>query len=315
VTSRPGEGSVFRFTVLLPGEPGAGGGPEQAPAFPGRRAAVVDDDPVAQRFIVQILEHAGIIARCFDSLAAARAGLEGGAAPDLLVVDQTLPDSAGPAAATALRALHPEADVPVLLLTLAGQNHAPAELEAAGVRVCVVKPLRRQGLHERLVAAMTPWRDPVAAGRRAAVAASSPNLADRLPLRVLLAEDNPVNKKVALRLLERLGYEAESVTGGAEAVEVVGARRFDLVFMDVQMPGMDGLEATRRIRADLPADRQPVIVALTANAIAGDAEMCRAAGMDDYLSKPVTPEDIHNVIMRRFGNEGAGAALGPGGRA
>ena len=72
------------------------------------------------------------------------------------------------------------------------------------------------------------------------------------------------------------------------------------------MPGMDGLEATRRIRADLPAERQPVIVALTANAIAGDAEMCRAAGMDDYVSKPVTPEDIQNVIMRRFGGAAAG---------
>ncbi len=300
VTSRPDEGAVFHFTVVLPGEPGSGGGAE--PAYAGRRAAVVDDDPVAQRFIVQVLEQAGFIARCFDSLAAARAGLEGGAAPDLLVVDQTLPDSAGPAAAAALRALYPKVDVPALLLILAGQSHSPAALEASGVRACVVKPLRRQALHERLAAAMTARPDPGVPERTGAAGPAAPPLADRLPLRVLLAEDNPVNKKVALRLLDRLGYKAESVTGGAEAVQVVGAQRFDLVFMDVQMPGMDGLEATRRIRADLPADRQPVIVALTANAIAGDADLCRAAGMDDYVSKPVTPEDIHNVIMRRFGD-------------
>ena len=313
VTSRSDEGSAFHFTVVLPGEPSADGGPE--PAYAGRRAAVVDDDPVAQRFIVQVLEHHGFIARCFDTLAAAWAGLEGGAAPDLLVVDQTLPDSAGPVAAAALRARYPKVEVPVLLLTLAGQTRAVAELETAGVRSCAVKPQRRHALHERLVAAMEPRSRPEPARRTGAATPPAPTLADRFPLRVLLAEDNPVNKKVALRLLERLGYQAESVSGGAEAVEVVGAQRFDLVFMDVQMPGMDGLEATRRIRADLPADRQPVIVALTANAIAGDAEMCRAAGMDDYLSKPVTPEDIHNVIMRRFGNEGAGAALALGGRA
>ena len=306
VTSRPDEGSVFHFTAVLPGNASAGGGPEHAPAHVGRRAAVVDDDPVAQRFIEQVLEREGFIVRCFDSLAAARAGLAGGAAPDLLVVDHLLPDSAGAAAAAALRAEFPDTEVPVLFVTLAGQAQGRAELDAAGVRSCVVKPLRRQALRKRLAAAMAVWSDPGTAGRTAAGVAAPPTLADRLPLRVLLAEDNPVNKKVALRLLERLGYKAEAVTGGAEAVQVVSAQRVDLVFMDVQMPGMDGLEATRRIRADLPAERQPVIVALTANAIAGDAEMCRAAGMDDYVSKPVTPEDIQNVIMRRFGGAPAG---------
>jgi CheY-like chemotaxis protein len=128
-------------------------------------------------------------------------------------------------------------------------------------------------------------------------------ISDLIPLSVLIAEDNLVNKKVALRLLERLGYKADAVANGIEALNVLRRHSYQLVFMDVQMPEMDGLETTRRIRSTLPREQQPVIVALTANAIAGDAEVCRAAGMDDYIPKPVRPEDIHNMIIRHFGRD------------
>ena len=132
----------------------------------------------------------------------------------------------------------------------------------------------------------------------------APSLAaEAKSLRILLAEDNVVNQKVALRLLDRLGYKPETVHNGAEAVRATVEGGYQLVFMDVQMPEVGGLEATRRIRALLPSERQPVIVALTANAITGDSEACKVAGMDDYVSKPVILEDIYNVIVRQFGRK------------
>jgi CheY-like chemotaxis protein len=127
-----------------------------------------------------------------------------------------------------------------------------------------------------------------------------PRLGDTIPLTVLLVEDNAVNQKVALRFLDRLGYQAETVGNGLDAVRTLEKRDFDLVLMDIQMPEMDGLTATREIRRLLPQDHQPRIVALTANAIQGDRERCLAAGMDDYISKPVKIEDLQRVIELYF---------------
>lgn len=125
-------------------------------------------------------------------------------------------------------------------------------------------------------------------------------LAEEFPLDVLLAEDNPVNQKVARRFLERMGYRADAVGNGLEAVTALENRRYDLVLMDLQMPEMDGLEASRQIRRRLPPGRQPKIIALTANAMQGDREICLAAGMDDYISKPVKMQEIAAAIRRQF---------------
>jgi CheY-like chemotaxis protein len=126
-------------------------------------------------------------------------------------------------------------------------------------------------------------------------------LAEEFPLDILVAEDNPVNQKVAKRFLERMGYRADSVGNGLEAISALESRRYDLVLMDLQMPEMDGLEASREIRRRIPADRQPKIIALTANAMQGDRELCLSAGMDDYVSKPVKMPEIAAAIRRQFG--------------
>ncbi len=125
-------------------------------------------------------------------------------------------------------------------------------------------------------------------------------IAEEIPLTVLLAEDNAVNQKVALRFLERMGYSADAVGNGLEVLQAFQNRNYDLVLMDLQMPEMDGLEASRRIRRTLPADRQPKIIALTANAMQGDREICLDAGMDDYISKPVKLHEIVAAIRRQF---------------
>ena len=136
---------------------------------------------------------------------------------------------------------------------------------------------------------------------RAAAFAGERPIGAEIPLEVLLAEDNVVNQKVALRFLERLGYRADAVANGLEALTTLENRRYDLVLMDVQMPEMDGYEATRQIRARLPAERQPKIIALTANALQGDRDLAMAAGMDDHISKPVKMHEIAEAIRKHFG--------------
>jgi CheY-like chemotaxis protein len=132
-----------------------------------------------------------------------------------------------------------------------------------------------------------------------AAATPQPELpASRATLRILLAEDNSVNQQVALRMLRSLGYSAELASDGREALEACLARPFDLVLMDVQMPELDGLETTRRLRAELPPEQQPYVIAMTANALAGDRDDCLAAGMDDYLSKPVQRADLAAALRR-----------------
>jgi len=121
-------------------------------------------------------------------------------------------------------------------------------------------------------------------------------MAQHHPLRILLAEDNVVNQKLALRLLQQMGYRADLASNGSEAIECVERQPYDVILMDVQMPEMDGLEASRRITAQWRQDRRPRIVAMTANAMQGDREMCLAAGMDDYITKPIRVDQLIEAL-------------------
>jgi CheY-like chemotaxis protein len=124
-----------------------------------------------------------------------------------------------------------------------------------------------------------------------------PAMASRHPLRILLAEDNVVNQKLALRLLQQMGYRADVAANGIEAIEAIERQTYDVVLMDVQMPEMDGLEASRRITARWQPDARPRIVAMTANAMAGDREECLAAGMDDYITKPIRVDALVKALL------------------
>jgi CheY-like chemotaxis protein len=173
----------------------------------------------------------------------------------------------------------------------------------------VAKPLKNTSFMQAVVALFAP----VAAEGPVTPTAQyrEPILGHEFPLNVLLAEDNHVNQKVALRFLERMGYRADAVGNGLEVIAALENQHYDLVLMDLQMPEMDGLEATRQIRKRLAHDRQPKIIALTANAMQGDRDICMAAGMDDYISKPVKINEITAVIRRQFGNKSkASSAVG-----
>ena len=190
-----------------------------------------------------------------------------------------MPGLDGVEVARRVRALPGGQALPVVLLSSLG--HRPADVAGLGLRH-LTKPVKAGPLREALTGALGAQRT------------SGPQAAPvPLPrLRVLLAEDNVVNQKVATLMLERLGQRPDVVGDGLEALAALRSARYDVVLMDVQMPHMDGLEATRAVRARFPADQQPRIVGLTASALVEDRDRCLEAGMDDYLTKPVRAEEL-----------------------
>ena len=159
----------------------------------------------------------------------------------------------------------------------------------------LAKPIRQSALFDTLVGLFARDAAP-RVGREAVKPQIDAGQAERHPLRILLAEDNVVNQKLAMRLLQQMGYRADLASNGLEAVESVGRQAYDVVLMDVQMPEMDGLEASRRITSRWPQGERPRIIAMTANAMQGDREMCLDAGMDDYLTKPIRVERLVEAL-------------------
>ena len=298
--SAPGRGSTFWFTVrfLRVSEDAPA---ERGDALRGARVLIIDEDAVTRQVVDQYLMSWGAVA---SSTANAAHAFELAKAAsvrqnpfDVVVVDRQAGGD-GVAFVARLRGEPALSSVPVVLLSGGDEPTARADLRARGFAAVVRKPIRQSTLHGAIVGAIRGTSgilaEPEAVLPEAAAAASA--LARNV--RVLIAEDNPVNRKLALQQLKKLGYTAEAVEDGRLAVEAVAAGNFDMVLMDVQMPELDGYEATREIRAS--GSRIP-IVAMTANALEGDREVCISAGMDDYLAKPVQLAALRGVIERFTG--------------
>jgi CheY-like chemotaxis protein len=180
----------------------------------------------------------------------------------------------------------------VLSTSLGGREEAREATEFAAI---LLKPIRQSALFDMLMGLFASKAGDAAkpAAERLAL---DPEMAARHPLRILLAEDNVVNQKLALRLLSQMGYRADVAANGLEVLQAVKRQPYDVIFMDVQMPEMDGLEATRHLCAEIPTGKRPCIIAMTANAMQGDREMCLDAGMDDYLSKPIRVDELVNAL-------------------
>jgi signal transduction histidine kinase/CheY-like chemotaxis protein/HPt (histidine-containing phosphotransfer) domain-containing protein len=291
VTSRPGEGSTFTATavVRVSGERPAAA---SAADLTGRSVLVVDDNATNRRVLRAQLTGWGMACTGAASAQEALALLAGGARFDVALLDMRMPDIDGADLAERLRALPATATTPLVLLSSVNWH---TERDRIGSFAAVLtKPARATALHAVLSRVL-----PGPGGPRPAPAADvllpAPVPAARA-LRVLVAEDNQVNQTVATMMLAKLGYRADVAANGVEVLHAVGRIRYDVILMDVQMPVLDGLDATRRIRAEVTADRQPYIIALTANALTGDRAACEAAGMDDYLTKPVRPADLATAL-------------------
>ncbi|MFZ2653172.1 MAG: GAF domain-containing protein, partial [Burkholderiaceae bacterium] len=289
------QGSTFRFTIRAPvAELPAGSRRDFSgaqPALTGKRILVLDDNATNRRILALQAAQWGIQARDSESPAQALQWLAQGEAFDLAIVDMHMPGMDGTTFATRVRgAGH---GLPLVLFSSLGRREAG---EANSLfAATLTKPLHQSQLFDTLVNLLAGAPRVVAATARPKLDGT---LATRHPLRILLAEDNVVNQKLALRLLQQMGYRADLASNGIEAIESIERQAYDVVLMDVQMPEMDGLEAARRITARWPAPHRPRIVAMTANAMQGDRELCLAAGMDDYVTKPIRVDALVDALAQ-----------------
>jgi GAF domain-containing protein/CheY-like chemotaxis protein len=285
-----GEGSSFRLTLPVR----TTSLPDVVPAaalrsLRGCRVLVVDDNATNRRILTTFLQRWEVEAAATASPLEALGWVRDGQAFDIAVLDLLMPERDGIELAGDLRDLRPEAPIPVVILSSIG-HHART---ASNVRAMLVKPVKPSALHDALATAIA---GEAVVGRADRPAPTTPAPSAAGGLRILLAEDNAVNQKLAIRLLERMGHVTPTVVEDGQAVlDALETAPFDVILMDVQMPRMDGLEATRRVRRQWP-ERAIRIVGLTANAMAGDREACLEAGMDDYVSKPIRPDELARAI-------------------
>jgi PAS domain S-box-containing protein len=305
VESRPGEGTTFHFTIRAQADTTAVPHPAATKRLGGRQILIVDDNTTLRQLLVDQAQAWGMHAIDAESGAEAMLHLaERGKPVDAAVIDLKMPGMSGLQLAAMIRRVMPDARFPLIALAPRGNNDFMIEIGDLGIAAVLSKPLKSRVLLETLLRLMDPEgespRPGLPPGDR------TRPIAETFPLRVLLAEDNLTNQKVALRILERLGYRADLAANGLEAVEACTRQRYDLVLMDVQMPELDGLDATRVLRRRLARNEQPIIVAMTAAALEEDRRACLEAGMDGYLRKPVALEQveqmIRDVVARRNGD-------------
>jgi len=306
VMSRPGEGSTFWFALPLTLDAQPRVAPAPLAGLRGLRVLVADDNEVNRRVLDEQIAgwgmRSGSFASVAEALEAMRAAQRAGDPFRFALLDYQMPGMDGATLAWTIKADPEIRDTVVILLTSVGHWTAAKEEEGAIIDAALVKPVRQSQLLNTLA---TAWSrhlkdaPPERPAQHRPIEEMKSALDDRFAgaqVRVLIAEDNVVNQKVACRMVERLGLRADVAADGREAVELFDLLPYDLIFMDCQMPEMDGYEAARAIRRREPAERRVAIVAMTADAMAGCRERCIAAGMDDHIAKPVKVEDVFEAL-------------------
>jgi signal transduction histidine kinase/CheY-like chemotaxis protein len=301
VESEAGQGSTFHVTVRagISDSAPARSAPSDVPHIP---VLIVDDEPVNRRILLEMLGRWGMEPHAVDHGAAALEALEaasrGGHPYGLVLLDANMPELDGFSVARAVAERPSLAGTTIMMLTSSGEYGDVSRCRDLGIAVYLVKPVARADLREAILRALSnpgSARRPATSVLPSSPARQAPTLVR--PMRVLLAEDNPVNQRVAVRLLTARGHHVTLVENGRLAIDALERETFDVVLMDVQMPEMGGLEATAAIRArEMRTGGHVRIVAMTAHALKGDRERCLAAGMDDYLAKPVDRLRLFNAV-------------------
>jgi PAS domain S-box-containing protein len=275
------------------------------PHLAGKRILIVDDNATNREIVTRHARSWEMEPVAVELPAEALELIAAGEPFDIAVLDMMMPEMDGLALAGEIRARRSPEELPLLLLTSLGR--LPQAESSSLFSAQLAKPFKASQLYNTLLRLLTPGAveeevEPVTDGKRA-----------RSALRILLAEDNAMNQKVALRLLEQLGYRADVANNGLEAIQALERQPYDVVLMDVQMPELDGLDATRQICERWPDETRPHIIAMTANALPEDREACFAAGMNDYVAKPIRAEELVGALKRAkpLGNgDGGSAAIG-----
>ena len=290
VRSELGRGSEFSFTISLPVETAPASRSTGLAALGGRRMLIVDDNQTNRRILREMLAAEGVNV---DEASSAAEGLDAlrRIRYDLAILDVQMPDMDGFQLATAVRGEKKIARTRLLMLTSAGQRGDGERCRELGIRAYLTKPLSRADLLEALGTVLEAPDD----GGGSEVITRHTIAESRKSLRVLLAEDNPVNQQVAVAMLVKRGHEVHVSSNGREAVDAVTERDYDVVLMDIQMPEMDGFEATHVIR-ELPKGKDLPIIGLTAHALSGERDRCLSHGMTDYLAKPFKAHELFALV-------------------
>ncbi len=298
-TSVPGQGSTFWFTVGFDKQSAAKDPAAQTNKL-NLHVMIVDDNQTNRQILEELLHTWGMRSCAANGAQEALEKLQDSAHDpiDAVLLDMHMPGMNGITLAHVIKSDPAIAKTRVILLTSLGKLMDDDKLAGLGVDACLVKPVKRARLYECLAGASDGKGAPPAAGR--ASAAKPPVVLAGRPLRILLAEDNLINQRVAVAQLKKLGYTPDVVNNGVEALEMSGQKTYDIILMDCQMPQMDGYEATEHIRSREMAEGRPAayIIAMTANAMQGDREKCLAARMSDYLSKPVKDTELKKALER-----------------
>jgi PAS domain S-box-containing protein len=298
VDSTLGKETTFSFTIVAEAAPQPAAhvyrGDDRSPLY-GRRVLVVDDNDTTRNLIVRYAHAWGMQARGTPSPREALAWVRCAESFDVAIVDAHMPEMDGVELAAEIRNSDDGRALPLVMLSALG--HRDMAADHSNFAAHLSKPVKPSHLLDVLMSVVT--------GRsaRGRVVASAPQpldgkMAQDFPLRILVAEDNAVNQKLALRLLGQLGYQADVAGNGLEAIAALERQHYDLLLMDVQMPELDGLDATRRICARWDRTERPRIIAMTANAMQGDRELCLEAGMNDYISKPIHIDELLGALSR-----------------
>ena len=318
--SVPGRGSTFWFKLPLEKQPPNAAARREFKSgnLTGLRVLVVDDTKTQCDILHDQLSRLKMEVACASSGGEAldylRRQATAGAPVHLVIADLNLPAMDGLTVARHIKAEAVIAPTKLLMLATLGRRLSPAAMRGAGVDACLVKPLRQSRLYDCLVEIMSD-KTPASVPEPAASGYAFPeSQASRKNLRVLLAEDNIVNQRLALRQLRKLGYQADAVADGKEVLEALQRIPYDVILMDCHMPEIDGYETARRIRQSEPSGAAvfksaPYIIALTANALQGDREQCLGAGMNDYLTKPLHLSDLANALQRAWSKSPAATRL------
>ncbi|HTX20191.1 MAG TPA: PAS domain S-box protein [Bacteroidota bacterium] len=300
VESTEGKGSNFHFTAVMTASP-VSTAPKvflkgNIPELRQKRVLIVDDNPTNLHILTLQCSQWEMIPRSTTSPAEALSWVRKGDPFDLAILDMLMPGMDGAALGKEIRALRPGTSLPIILLTSSGKFGGEGEQAEGIFSAYVSKPIRQSQLYEIIVGQLHSSSSVVPS--RHAPQTFDRELAKRLPMKILVAEDNTINQKLTLRVLKQMGYEGEVAEDGRQVLTALETSRYDLIFMDVHMPELDGLDTTRYIVAHYAPQDRPVIVAMTADAMVGDREKCLEAGMDDYLSKPISIETMQQTLER-----------------
>jgi signal transduction histidine kinase/HPt (histidine-containing phosphotransfer) domain-containing protein len=305
VESVPKKGSTFHFTVPLSAAPNSPKAELQGrqPKLADLKLLVVDDNPTTCRILTAQAAQWGMNPRGAQTAEQALNWLKAGEMFDVALIDSELPGMDGISLCEEIRKLPKAMMMPIVVLWPVGKACGTPKTPGSAATGSLTKPIKPAQMHDAFMRVISGAA--AAAEKKPLVVKLDPKLSERLPLRVLLCDDNAINQKVATRLLQQMGYQPDLAANGLEALSATERKPYDMIFMDVQMPEMDGLEATRIIRErQQEKSRYPnyhhhmIIVAMTASAMPGDRDKCISSGMDDYLAKPVRPEDIRSVVER-----------------